>query len=118
MDWKTSNSVGGFLQRCDEVRKYAFGCMAVLGTQAPFEISGVWVFRGHSTGPMLDANPDAEYYEWTRMDVEDKAARELASHYWCSSEKIGDKTIYDSSEPTTRSCARAHPSRLARLCSR
>ena len=96
VDWKTSNAVGGFLQRCEEVRKYAFGCMAVLGTAAPFEVSGVWVLRGLTTGPMLDSNPDAEYYEWTRMDVEDVAARKLAADYWCSSEKIGDKTIYDS----------------------
>ena len=96
VDWKASNSVGGFLQRCEEVRKYAFGCMAVLGTQAPFEISGVWVLRGHTMGPMLDANPDAEYYEWTKLDVEDPAARVMASQYWCDVEKADGKVIYDS----------------------
>ena len=59
IDWMVSNTVGGFLQRCDEVRKYAFGMMCVLGEAAPYEIMGVWLIRGKSMAPMLEANPDA-----------------------------------------------------------
>ena len=96
VDWKTSNSVGGFLQRCDEVRKYAFGCMAVLGDKAPFEIAGAWLLRGQDVKAMLDANPDAEYYEWTKINPEDEAVRKMVADYWCSATTIEGKPIYDS----------------------
>jgi elongation factor 1-gamma len=96
VDWQTSNLVGGFIQRCDEVRKYAFGSMVVLGDAAPFEVSGIWLMRGKDIKPMLEANPDAEYYEWTVLDPEDAATRTKVADYWCAAEKIGDKAIYDS----------------------
>ena len=37
----TSNLVGGFIQRCDELRKYAFGVMQILGSDGgPLEVEG------------------------------------------------------------------------------
>ena len=42
----TLNKVGGFLQRMDLARKYAFGKMLVIGSQAPFKVKGLWLFRG------------------------------------------------------------------------
>jgi elongation factor 1-gamma len=63
-DFMTSNLVGGFIQRSEEMRKYAFGMMHVLNAAAPFEVEGLWLIRGADEGLklMLDSNPDAEYY--------------------------------------------------------
>ncbi len=95
VDWQTSNLISGFLQRCDEIRKYAFGCMAVLGAAAPFQVSGIWLLRGKEIAPMLEANPDAEYYEWTKI-TDDEETRKLIADYWCATEVINGQTIYDS----------------------
>jgi len=98
VDWMVSNTVGGFLQRCDEVRKYAFGMMCVLGDAAPYEIMGVWLIRGKSMGPMLEANPDAEYYDWEEVNVEDAAVRAHVEDVWCHvyPGNLCGKVIYDS----------------------
>lgn len=107
VDWKVSNTVGGFIQRCDEVRKYAFGVMLVLGDKAPFEIEGVWLMRGKSLAPLLEANPDAEYYEWTQADPKDAATRALVEQTWCTpyidpdanlgvGQRVFGKLMYDS----------------------
>ncbi|MBS2599532.1 hypothetical protein KFY57_25595, partial [Salmonella enterica subsp. enterica serovar Typhimurium] len=42
----TLNKVGGFLQRFDIERKYAFGKMLVIGSEAPYKVKGLWLFRG------------------------------------------------------------------------
>jgi elongation factor 1-gamma len=96
VDWQTSNLIGGFLQRCDEVRKYAFGAMAVLGAEAPFVVQGVWLLRGKSIKPMEDCNPDAEYYTWTPIDPKNEADRKLVADTWCAMEVLDGKPIYDS----------------------
>ena len=96
VDWQTSNLVGGFLQRCDECRKYAFGCLAVLGDKAPFEVNGIWLLRGQDVKVMLEANPDAEYYEWIKLDHNDEATRKIVADYWCATESLEGKPIYDS----------------------
>jgi elongation factor 1-gamma len=41
----TMNKVGGFLQRMDFIRKYAFSKMCILGESPPYSIKGVWLFR-------------------------------------------------------------------------
>ncbi|KAH0453374.1 hypothetical protein IEQ34_018047 [Dendrobium chrysotoxum] len=42
----TLNKVGGFLQRMDLARKYAFGKMLVIGSDSPYKVKGLWLFRG------------------------------------------------------------------------
>ena len=44
--FKTANLVGGFHQRCDECRKYAFSSMLILGTPEAQSVAGVWLLRG------------------------------------------------------------------------
>lgn len=62
----TSNAVGGFQQRTDEVRKWAFGVMDVLGTEETvLEIKGVWLLRGDTVEHLVNANDDANWYTWT-----------------------------------------------------
>jgi len=41
----TMNKVGGFLQRMDFIRKYAFSKMCILSESPPYSIKGVWLFR-------------------------------------------------------------------------
>ena len=95
----TSNAVTGFVQRCEEVRKYAYGQMYILNLDKPFEISGVWLLRGTAIEPMLTSNPDAEYYTWTKLDHTAPADRKLVEDYWSivpfEGELLGKK-VYDS----------------------
>jgi len=93
-DFMTSNLVAGFIQRSEEVRKYAFGVMHVLNTEAPFEVEGVWLMRGTDVKAMLDCNPDGEYYDWERIDPESEASRQLVADAWCTYEALGGKTVY------------------------
>jgi elongation factor 1-gamma len=64
----TSNAIGGFQQRSDEIRKWAFGVMDVLGTEeSKLEIRGIWLFRGDTVDHMVSANDDANWYTWTKL---------------------------------------------------
>lgn len=97
VEFMTSNLIGGFLQRCDEVRKYAFGTMQVVkgADDDFFQIVGAWVMRGDSIKPLLDCNPDAEYYIWTKVDPTDAAVQKLVADLWCAEEEVSGKKIYD-----------------------
>mmetsp|Transcript_13033 Transcript_13033/g.15532 ORF Transcript_13033/g.15532 Transcript_13033/m.15532 type:complete len:132 (-) Transcript_13033:43-438(-) len=96
----TSNLVGGFIQRSDAVRKHAFGSMVIYGGETPpaegYAIEGCWLMRGQSIQPMIDSNPDAEYYTWTQIDSEDLKVRERIGHFWCADSKIEDRELFDS----------------------
>lgn len=96
----TCNAVRGFLQRSEGVRKYAFGTMAVLGEEGegkgPIEITGCWLFRGDSAEHMIECNPDAEYYTWTKIETLDAAAKQKVQDYWCNEETLNGRVISDS----------------------
>lgn len=71
----TCNLMGGFLQRCDEIRKYALGVLLLAGNNEdapPFEVSGVWVFRGQDVPQGMKDNPDSEYYTFTKLNPSSK----------------------------------------------
>lgn len=95
VEFMVSNLVGGFIQRTDPIRKYAFGVMHILGDAAPFEVTGCWMIRGQSIEPMLEANPDSEYYEWIKVDTADPEQRRKVEEYWSATEKLYGKTIAD-----------------------
>jgi elongation factor 1-gamma len=102
VNWMTSNLISGFLERSEEMRKHAFGVMLVLGEAAPFEVEGVWLMRGteaEGVKAMLECNPDAEYFDWVRLDADSEAHRKIVSDIWCSpydTKLAGTKFIYDS----------------------
>ncbi|CAL5183048.1 unnamed protein product [Lathyrus oleraceus] len=76
----TLNKVGGFLQRMDLARKYAFGKMLVIGSAAPFKVKGLWLFRGQEIPKfVIDECYDMELYEWTKVDISDEAQKERVS---------------------------------------
>ncbi|WVZ12131.1 hypothetical protein V8G54_016661 [Vigna mungo] len=73
----TLNKVGGFLQRMDLARKYAFGKMLVIGSNPPFKVKGLWLFRGQEIPKfVIDECYDMELYEWTKVDISDEAQKE------------------------------------------
>ena len=97
----TSNAVGGFQQRSDEVRKWAFGVMDVLGTEeTTLEIAGVWLLRGDTVEHMISANDDANWYNWTKLagkgvpPTDEVKAKVTA--YWTSETDLDGKPIQDS----------------------
>ncbi|CAH9108505.1 unnamed protein product [Cuscuta europaea] len=76
----TMNKVGGFLQRMDLARKYAFGKMLVIGSQPPFKVKGLWLFRGKEVPKfIMDEVYDMELYEWKEVDINDEAQKERVS---------------------------------------
>eukprot|EP00296_Roombia_truncata_P000148 JP435811.1.p2 GENE.JP435811.1~~JP435811.1.p2 ORF type:complete len:405 (+),score=184.09 JP435811.1:1-1215(+) len=79
----TNNLVGGFFQRLDPVRKYAFGSCVIAGEEPELEITGVWLFRGQDLPPELLAVDDTELYEWTKLDPKDPAVKSKVENYWC-----------------------------------
>jgi len=94
----TGNAVGGFLQRCDAVRKYALGVMNILGKDednGPYAIRGAWMFRGTGMAPeMTQENPDAEYYTWTKVDVSKPEGQKLIKEQFMG-ETLEGQTVLD-----------------------
>ncbi|KAK2982197.1 hypothetical protein RJ640_024942, partial [Escallonia rubra] len=73
----TLNKVGGFLQRMDLARKYAFGKMLVIGSEAPYKVKGLWLFRGPEIPQfIMDECYDMELYDWTKVDISNEAQKE------------------------------------------
>jgi len=76
----TLNLMNGFIQRAEDVRKYAFGVVNLYGKNEdtpPFKINGAWVFRGGDLPKEMKECPDSDGYEWTRLDVTNTAHRKL-----------------------------------------
>ncbi|KAJ4826602.1 hypothetical protein Tsubulata_038126 [Turnera subulata] len=73
----TLNKVGGFLQRMDLARKYAFGKMLVIGAEPPFKVKGLWLFRGQEIPQfVIDECYDMELYDWKKVDITDEEQKE------------------------------------------
>jgi len=87
----TSNLIGGFIQRTEEIRKWLFGTMTIRGKEEKggMKISAYFLIRGQEIAPLLQCNDDAEYYTWTKVPIpasdNDKA---LIFDYW--SKDVGD----------------------------
>jgi elongation factor 1-gamma len=85
--FKTSNLIGGFIQRTEEIRKWLFGTMTIRGeaVDGGMKITAYYLIRGQSIQPLIDCNTDAECYEWSQMSYppsdEDKR---LLFEYWTS----------------------------------
>ena len=81
-----ANAIGGFVQRSDAVRKWAFGAMFVTGSEQdlPIEISGVWLMRGQSVEYLTEANDDALCYTWTKIDHNNQEMKDFVAEYWAA----------------------------------
>lgn len=65
------NKVGGFLQRLEFARKYAFGVMCILKDKdGRFPIKGVWLFRGPNVPEqMIKESVDLDLYHMEKADI-------------------------------------------------
>lgn len=81
MCFMSSNLIGGFYQRLERARKYAFGSMLVTGADNANFISGVFVFRGHGIPFEVSDAADYDSYKFTRMDESSEKDRELFNAY-------------------------------------
>ncbi|KAJ4879076.1 putative elongation factor 1-gamma 1 [Raphanus sativus] len=92
----TLNKVGGFLQRMDLARKYAFGKMLICGSEGPFKVKGLWLFRGPEIPKfVMDEVYDMELYEWTKVDVSDEAQKERGSQMIEDAEPFEGEALLD-----------------------
>ncbi|CAH1443723.1 unnamed protein product [Lactuca virosa] len=92
----TMNKVGGFLQRMDLARKYAFGKMLIIGNEPPFKVKGLWLFRGPEIPKfVMDECYDMELYEWTKVDLSDEAQKERVNQMIEDFEPFEGETLLD-----------------------
>lgn len=95
----TSNLIGGFIQRTEEIRKWLFGTMTIRGEAKAggMKITAYYLIRGQSIQPLIDCNTDAECYTWTKMNIppsdEDK---KLLFDYWTSETAFEGEPCLDS----------------------
>ena len=85
----SSNLVGGFFQRLERAKKYAFGSVCVLGEDNKNEISGVFVFRGNGIPFEVTDAADYESYEFKKMELND-ATKKIVDEYFSWGENNGD----------------------------
>lgn len=92
----SSNLVGGFFQRLEKVRKYAFGSMCVFGEDGNNEIGGIFVFRGSEVPEDVKDVADYESYTFSKVEnLEDPSFRELFGDYLAWDGKFGGKKFAD-----------------------
>ena len=72
MTFMSSNLIGGFFQRIERARKYAFGSVLVLGENNNNQIEGFFVFRGQDVLPEIEDAPDYPSFVFTKINVLDK----------------------------------------------
>lgn len=70
LTFMSSNQIGGFFNRLEASRKYAFGSMGVCGANNDSVISGIFVVRGQDYKPVLDVAPDVDSYDYQKIDFE------------------------------------------------
>jgi len=72
--FNANNLINGFFQRLDPLRKWGFGCEVVVGgSQPPFNIYGVWMFRGQEIPFEMTDCDDSEVYDWEPVDLKSEA---------------------------------------------
>lgn len=95
MTFMSSNLVGGFFQRLERARKYAFGSMVILGEDNKNEITGFFVIRGQEIPPEVSEAADFDSYTFVKVNTDDAAVREKYNAVIAWDEKINGKTFAD-----------------------
>lgn len=81
MTFMSNNLIGGFFNRIERAKKYAFGSVCVLGENNANFIKGVFVFRGDAVPFEVTDAADYDSYSFTKMDVNDAKSKELFNAY-------------------------------------
>jgi len=78
------NLIGGFFQRLDSFRKRGFGTLILFGDNDKSAISGVFLVSGSTDLiPELSETPDAESYNFTKIDTKNADERKKVDDYLC-----------------------------------
>ena len=80
--FRTSNSKGMFLQKCDAVRRYAFAVHGVYGVEDDYKIRGLWMFRGTDIPQEMKDNDLYEYLTFRKIDINNPDDKKLVHDYW------------------------------------
>ena len=80
--YRTSNSKGMFLQKCDAVRRYAFAVHGVYGVENDYKVRGMWMFRGKEIPQEMKDNDLYEYLIFRRIDINKPQDKQLVHDYW------------------------------------
>ena len=80
--FRTSNSKGMFLQKCDALRRYAFAVHGVYGVEDDYKIRGVWMFRGLEIPQEMKDNDLYEYITFKKLDPNKEEDKQLIHDYW------------------------------------
>lgn len=91
----SSNLIGGFFQRLESARKYAFGSLVILGEDNKNEITGYFVFRGSDIPQEVQDAADFESYKFTKVNPKEKAVQEAFNAVIAWDAKIAGKTFAD-----------------------
>jgi elongation factor 1-gamma len=67
----SANLIGGFFQRLEVMRKYAFGSLLVFGEDNKSTISGYFIMRGQEIPEILTDVADYPSYTFTKVDPKD-----------------------------------------------
>jgi len=94
----TSNLIGGFIQRTEEIRKWLFGTMTIRGVEGEsMKVTGHFLIRGDSIQPLIACNDDAECYEWTKLPFPPtEELKKQLYDYWCSEGPLDGEPCLDS----------------------
>jgi elongation factor 1-gamma len=95
MTFMSSNLVGGFFQRLERARKYAFGSMVILGQDNKNEITGFFVIRGQEIPPEVSEAADFDSYTFVKVNTDDAKVKENFNAVIAWDEKIYGKTFAD-----------------------
>ncbi|KAG9304153.1 hypothetical protein G9A89_019715 [Geosiphon pyriformis] len=79
--YQSSNLIGGFYNRLERARKYAFGNLLVLGEDNNNEIAGYFVIRGQEVPEEVTDAADYESYTFKKVDHKDPAVRSSFEDY-------------------------------------
>jgi len=93
--FKTSNLIGGFLQRLDKLRKYGFGSVLIFGEEGAFEISGCWLFRGQEVPAEMKNCDDYELYDWHKVDIDNDEQKTKVNAYFAWAGDFGGRNFSD-----------------------
>ncbi|PQM42270.1 Elongation factor 1-gamma [Prunus yedoensis var. nudiflora] len=85
-----------FGSRMDLARKYAFGKMLVIGSEPPFKVKGLWLFRGQEIPPfVMEECYDMELYNWTKVDLSDENQKERVNQMIEDQEPFEGEALLD-----------------------
>ncbi|CAI2180046.1 12747_t:CDS:10 [Funneliformis geosporum] len=101
----SSNLIGGFFNRLERARKYAFGSLVVLGEDNANSISGYFVIRGQEIPEEVSDAADFESYNFQKVDHTDATVKSSFEDFIAWDGHLDGKKFADAFEETIMSAS-------------